>query len=155
MRVLFSLNRTADPLALTVRLSKENTTTEMDEPKDNPEGDSVVGIEGGNSMIRKILFAAICGAMLGFVTADSAEAQQAYGTSWGAQSANNWDRFYHYPYVYYPQNYRSKDYYRSADSLYYRYPQEMRVPVYNRKWHNFYPTARPYHRGHQFVLDVF
>ena len=106
-------------------------------------------------MIQKLLFAVVCAAMLGFVTTETAEAQQAYGTSWGAKSAGSWDRFYHYPYVFYPQNYLGKDYYRSADSLYYRYPQEMRVPVYNRKWHNFYPTARPYHRGHQFILDVF
>ena len=107
-------------------------------------------------MIRKLLFAAVCAAMLGFVTADSAEAQQpAFGQSWGAQSAQSWDRFYHYPYVYYPHNYAGKDAYRSSDSLYYRYTQAMRVPVYNKKWHNYYPSARPYHRGHQFILDVF
>jgi hypothetical protein len=31
----------------------------------------------------------------------------------------------------------------------------MRVPVYNRKWYNEYPTSRLYHRGHHFKLDVF
>ena len=88
--------------------------------------------------------------------ADEAHAQRAYGQSWGnAASARNWDKFYHYPYVYYPQNFLPNEYYRSADHLYYRYPQEMRIPVYNKKWYNFYPSARPYHRGHQFILDVF
>ena len=67
----------------------------------------------------------------------------------------NWGRFYHYPYVYYPQNFWGNEYYRSADSLYYRYPPEMRIPVYNRRWHNYYPNRRKYHSGHHFVLDVF
>ena len=46
-------------------------------------------------------------------------------------------------------------YYRSSESLYYRYPQEMRIPVYNRDWHNEYPQARRYHQGHHFILDTF
>ena len=51
-------------------------------------------------MIRQFILAAACAVMLGYV-ADSAEAQQrAFGRSWGAQSAQSWDRFYHYPYVY-------------------------------------------------------
>jgi len=88
--------------------------------------------------------------------ADAADSQQAFGRNWGSTYGNqNWERFYHYPYVYYPQNYWGQEYYRSANSLYYRYPQEMRIPVYNRKWHNYYPEGRPYHSGHQFVLDVF
>lgn len=116
---------------------------------------SVVGIEGGNSMIRQLLLAAVCAVLLGFVSTEDASAQQAFGQSWGAKSAQSWDRFYHYPYVYYPHNYAGKDAYRSADNLYYRYTQQMRIPVYNRKWHNYYPSPRPYHRGHQFVLDVF
>ena len=106
-------------------------------------------------MVRQLCFAAFCAVALGFFSVSDAEAQQAFGRSWGAQSAQSWERFYHYPYVYYPQNYRGDDFYRSADSLYFRYPQEMRIPVYNRKWHNYYPSGRPYHRGHQFVLDVF
>ena len=31
----------------------------------------------------------------------------------------------------------------------------MRIPVYNKKWHNEYPEARKYHWGHHFNLDVF
>ena len=88
--------------------------------------------------------------------ADDAQAQQAYGRAWGhTYTTLDWDRFYHYPYVYYPQNFWGNEYYRSADSLYFRYPPEMRIPVYNRHWFNHYPTPRPYHRGHHFVLDIF
>ena len=45
----------------------------------------------------------------------------------------------------------------------------MRIPVYNKQWHNYYPVGRSfqngrmfhrhtrlkYHRGHHFMLDVF
>lgn len=80
---------------------------------------------------------------------------RAFGQSWGSLSPQDWERFYHYPYVYYPQNFWGNGYFRSSDSLYYRYPAEMRIPVYNKKWHNYYPECRPYHKGHHFVLDVF
>jgi hypothetical protein len=90
----------------------------------------------------------------------SAEAQfpgqQAYGRQWGYSAATpDWNRFYHYPYVWYPQNFYADAYYQSANDLYYRYPQEMRVPVYNRRWQNDYPKSRRYHQGHHFHLDVF
>ena len=49
----------------------------------------------------------------------------------------------------------SSEYYKSSDSLYYRYPPEMRIPIYNRGWQNEYPQARRYHYGHHFNLDVF
>lgn len=88
--------------------------------------------------------------------AQSSAGQGAYGANWGGQyGSRNMDRFYHYPYVTYPQNYWGNEYFRSADSLYYRYPAEMRVPVYNKSWHNYYPTPRRYHWGHQFITDVF
>ena len=84
------------------------------------------------------------------------QAQQAYGRTWGhTYNTMDWERFYHYPYVYYPQNYWGNEYYRSADSLYYRYPAEMRIPVYNRHWFSDYPTPRPYYKGAHFVLDIF
>jgi hypothetical protein len=87
-----------------------------------------------------------------------ADAQQprAYGQTWGGAYTNQeWGRFYHYPYVYYPQNFRGNEYYRSSNSLYHRYPPEMQIPVYNKQWHNYYPAGRRYHFGHQFILDVF
>ena len=85
-----------------------------------------------------------------------AQQQQAYGRTWGnAYGSHDWERFYHYPYVYYPQNYWGNEYYRSAESLYHRYPQEMRIPVYNKDWHNYYPEGQRYHWGHHFILDTF
>lgn len=82
--------------------------------------------------------------------------QRGFGQTWGGQNqTRDYQKFYHYPYVYYPQNYWGNEYYRSADSMYYRYPKEMRIPVYNKRWHNYYPSARPYHWGHHFILDVF
>ena len=95
---------------------------------------------------------------LGFLSASEAQAQQqgAYGRVWGGNyRANDWERFYHYPYVYYPQNFWGNEYYRSSEDLYHRYPAEMRTPVYNKQWHNYYPQGRRYHYGKQFLLDVF
>jgi hypothetical protein len=103
------------------------------------------------------------------------------GTSSQAQAASigqpyDWGRFYYYPYVYYPHNYSPPV---QFDNLYYRYPQERQIPVYNRAWHNFYPGEQswpyggpacypgapgcgypsggghPYYKGHHFILDVF
>jgi hypothetical protein len=97
----------------------------------------------------------------------------AYGRQWvHTYGTQDWQRFYHYPYVYYPQNFWGSDYYRSSESLYYRYPNEMRIPVYNKQWHNYYPeaanwdrymtgrsqgppTGGRYHMGHHFILDTF
>lgn len=64
----------------------------------------------------------------------------------------DWGRFYYYPYVYYPHNYSAPV---QFDNLYYRYPQERQIPVYNAHWNNFYPNPHPYYRGHHFILDVF
>ena len=44
---------------------------------------------------------------------------------------------------------------RAPNDLYYRYPPEMRVPVYNKQWHNMYPEGALYHTGHHFLLDTF
>ena len=109
-------------------------------------------------MARRLLFAAaLFGCLVAFATSRTAQAQErAFGRVWGsAYGSHDLARFYHYPYVYYPQNFWGNEYYRSAQSLYYRYPPEMRVPVYNKKWHNYYPEGRRYHWGHHFQLDVF
>jgi hypothetical protein len=71
----------------------------------------------------------------------------------GRGQPTDWNRFNYYPYVYYPHNFQQQR--GSYDHMYYRYSPEQRVPVYNKNWHNFYPTARPYHKGHHFLLDVF
>ncbi len=107
-------------------------------------------------MVRRILLICLIAAAAVTCLSRSAQAQRAYGQSWGSAASNqDWERFYHYPYTYYPQNYWGQEYYKSSDSLYYRYPKEMQIPVYNRKWQNYYPTCRPYHSGHHFILDVF
>lgn len=133
-------------------------------------------------MLRRfLLIAAALGGACFALAAHHAQAQEqnrAFGRNWGhTYNTHDWERFYHYPYVFYPQNYWGNEYYRSAESLYYRYPQEMRVPVYNRSWQNYYmqglcpyhnrngvlgqtmmgpsPTVGRYHWGHQFILDVF
>ena len=106
-------------------------------------------------MIRRMLLASACFTLLAMLSS-SAHAQQAYGRQWGrSYNTQDWQRFYHYPYVYYPQNFWTADYFRSSEDLYYRYPPEMRVPVYNNMWHNYYPEPRAYHRGHHFILDTF
>jgi hypothetical protein len=64
----------------------------------------------------------------------------------------DWQRFYHYPYVYYPHSFQQQ---QPNDSMYYKYGPAMRIPVYNKAWYNFYPTEKPYHSGHHFLLDVF
>ena len=110
-------------------------------------------------MIRRITVACLGAFLLSAAFCVSqAEAQQprAFGRVWGgAYSNHDWERFYHYPYVFYPQNFWGNEYYRSSESLYYRYPPEMRIPVYNKQWHNYYPAGRRYHWGHHFILDVF
>jgi hypothetical protein len=111
---------------------------------------------GGFFMIRRLMFAACAAALWSLVPVEECQAQQAYGRQWGrTYNTQDWNRFYHYPFVYYPQNFWSADYYRSSEDLYYRYPQEMRVPVYNNSWHNYYPEPRKYHRGHHFLTDTF
>ena len=108
-------------------------------------------------MLRRLFSVMLLAAALAAATQQECAAQgQAYGQNWGtAYSNQDWDRLYHYPYTFYPHNYWGREYFRSADSLYYRYPKEMQIPVYNKKWHNYYPAGRPYHSGHHFILDVF
>ncbi len=70
----------------------------------------------------------------------------------GRGQPTDWNRFYYYPYVYYPQSFERSQ--GSYNHLYYRYPASRRIPVYNDQWYNYYPSPRPYHRGHHFILDV-
>ncbi len=123
-------------------------------------------------MVRRLVIALFVAAAAWLADSGSASAQQGYGRQWShTYSTQDWNRFYHYPFVYYPQNFYSNEYYKSSESLYFRYPQEMRIPVYNKQWHNMYPEGATYnkymhghhgvpgggryHSGHHFVLDVF
>ena len=114
-------------------------------------------IHRGESMIRRTMLLLLCAAaILAVICVSDAPAQEAFNRQWGRTlNFEDWNRFYHYPYVYYPQNFWGPDYYRSSESLYYRYPPEMRIPVYNKRWQNYYPEPRRYHRGHHFILDTF
>ena len=110
---------------------------------------------GDPHMLRGLLSVALLAALAaGWATSASAD-PRAYGQSWGGADSRDWNRFYHYPYVYYPQNFYGQDYWQSSDSMYYRYRPEMRIPVYNKKWFNYYPEHRRFHYGHHFNLDVF
>ncbi len=111
---------------------------------------------GDALMLRHLLIAAVLACSLVGMTDNVSAEQHAYGQNWGGQAGTrDWNRFYHYPYVYYPQNFYGQEYFRSSDSMYHRYPSEMRIPVYNKKWHNYYPSSRRFHSGHHFILDVF
>ena len=132
-------------------------------------------------MFRRTMFVLLLAAVvLAVFSVADAQAQQAFDRQWGrTYSTQDWNRLYHYPYVYYPQNFWGNDYYRSSEDMYYRYPPEMRVPVYHKQWQNFYPefrkdpgrreyelfpffgeggerhTGERYYQGHHFIADVF
>jgi hypothetical protein len=101
-------------------------------------------------MVRRQLFAALC-LLSGVLAAGAICPSEAEAAGRGQPS--DWQRFYYYPYVYYPQNFQRQP--ESFDHLYYRYPVERQIPVYRKDWHNFYPSPRPWHSGHHFILDVF
>ncbi len=107
-------------------------------------------------MFRRIVFGLICAALMSVSLSSADAGDRAFGRVWGGTYGSyDWERFYHYPYVYYPQNFQGAEFYRSRESLYYRYPAEMRIPTYNKQWQNYYPNGRLYHSGHHFELDVF
>lgn len=113
-------------------------------------------MRGKAGMLRQLVFVAAVAFAALAVSGEASAEQRAYGQNWGSNNRYvDWNRFYHYPYVYYPQNFQGQEAYRSADSLYHRYRPEMQIPVYNRKWHNYYPSPRRFHSGHHFILDVF
>ena len=105
-------------------------------------------------MFRSISLVAFCLLCI-FLLSHSVSAQQGYGQQWATASAQNWQRFYYYPYVYYPHNYYTPEYYQSGPDIYHRYPAEMQVPAYDKTWINFYPSQRRYHNGNHFRLDIF
>ena len=105
-------------------------------------------------MMRRTIFVLLLTAfVLALFSVADVQAQQAFDRQWGrTYSTQDWNRMYHYPYVYYPQNFWGNDYYRSSEDMYYRYPAEMRIPVYHKQWQRFYPAHRqdPAIREHQF-----
>jgi hypothetical protein len=132
-------------------------------------------------MVRRTIFVLLSATfVLAVFSVADVQAQQAFDRQWGrTYTTQDWNRLYHYPYVYYPQNFWGTDYYRSSEDLYFRYPPEMRIPVYHKQWQSFYPTHRKdsdvsqheffpmfgshaerytgerYYQGHHFNADVF
>jgi hypothetical protein len=100
-------------------------------------------------MLRKTMLGIlVCVSVLTAVLAGGATSAKAAGVG----QPYDWSRYYYYPYVYYPHNFHAPV---QFDNLYYRYPQERQIPVYNANWYNPYVMPHPYHRGHHFILDVF
>lgn len=99
----------------------------------------------GRTILASLVFAVTLLAATSLTTSESQAA--------GRGQPSDWQRFYYYPYIYYPHNFQRTP--QSFDSLYHRYPQSRQIPVYNKGWYNFYPTAKPYYKGHHFILDVF
>ena len=107
------------------------------------------------------------------VAAAFAGAASTAKAQYGVSQPTDWERFYHYPYVYYPTNFQPRVQFDEealdelAESIRERgvlqpillrpdkYPPERRIPVYRADWYNYYPNTRPYHSGHHFELDVF
>jgi len=94
--------------------------------------------------MRQAILAVLTAAAMWSACGNGMAAEQGQPTDWG--------RFNHYPYVYYPHNFQAPQEY---NHMYHRYPQERQIPVYNKDWHNFYPTKQKYHKGHHFIMDVF
>ena len=106
-------------------------------------------------MKTRFFFFALLLAFAAALWCEKVSAQQPLGVRPSANyNAQSWERFFHYPYVYYRQNFRPIENYRSTDDLYYRYRRDMQVPVYNPYWQNYYPVPRRYHQGTHFVLDI-
>ena len=100
-------------------------------------------------MLRKTMLGVlVCVSVLTSVMGGSGSEARAAGVG----QPYDWNRFYYYPYVYYPHNFHAPV---QFDNLYYRYPQERQIPVHNSQWYNPYVMPHPYHKGHHFILDVF
>jgi hypothetical protein len=80
-------------------------------------------------------------------------------------SAQDWGRFYHYPYSYFPVNYRKPFASQDFDMQYGypRYPMYMAFPPYFRKdlYYPYHGHMRPgnnpkrHYQGLHYILDVF
>lgn len=95
------------------------------------------------SLLAALVLVAAAGMTINFTARDACAGAQGQPT--------DWHRYFYYPYVYYPHNFQKA---KPYNHMYYKYPQQMQIPVYNKSWHNFYPSPRPYHKGHHFILDA-
>jgi hypothetical protein len=91
---------------------------------------------------RKLLGAAVLAFATLFVSANAARAE-------------DWGRYYHWPYHSFHQYQWTPYEYQPTYNGGFRYPEEMRVyptPHGQRNWLN---VRKPYYRGHHFILDRF
>jgi hypothetical protein len=96
-------------------------------------------------MLKRILLVVLLAAVAAVAFPDRAAAAP-------PGQPSDWQRFYYYPYVYYPHSFQKPQTY---NHMYYKYGPSMQIPVYNKSWYNFYPSEKPYHSGHHYILDVF
>ena len=59
-------------------------------------------------MIRRTIFVLLCATfVMAVLSVADVQAQQAFDRQWGGTyTTQDWNRMYHYPYVYYPQKFR-------------------------------------------------
>ncbi|MGL4463570.1 MAG: hypothetical protein ACRC1K_15570 [Planctomycetia bacterium] len=83
----------------------------------------------------------------------------------GSASAEDWGRYYHYPYSYFPQNFRQSLNHAETPMPYGypMYPQYQAFPAYFRKdlRYDYFMHNRPggrrnqHYQGNHYILDVF
>jgi hypothetical protein len=69
--------------------------------------------------------------------------------------ADEWGRYYHWPYSNFQQYYWTPYEYEQVYDYRYRYPAQLRVYPQVDKWRNWLYVKKPYYRGYHFVLDQF
>ena len=108
-------------------------------------------------MIRRTMLGLLlAGLLLAFCSASQAQAQQAYDRQWGGQLQHpGLEPLLSLPLRHLSAEFLGTRILSQSENLYFRYPPEMRIPVYNKAWHNEYPQPRRYYQGHDFILDVF
>ena len=77
----------------------------------------------------------------------------------GGARADDWGRYYHWPYSVYGQYYWTPyEYEQIYDSRWgygYRYPAQMRQLPRREGWRNWLDAKKPYYRGYHFTIDQF
>ena len=69
--------------------------------------------------------------------------------------AEEWGRFYHWPYSDFHQYQWTPYEYEKVHDGGYRYPEQMRVQPSKAGWRDWSTVRKPYYRGNHFILDRF
>jgi hypothetical protein len=72
----------------------------------------------------------------------------------GSANADEWGRYYHWPY-HSMQQYQWSPYEYERTYGGYRYPPEMRVYPTRHGYRDWHTARKPWYRGHHFYLDRF